>query len=214
MELSYFLKKRAKMLGLSVTTLSKISGVSRSTWHRLINADIKQPRVKTLLCLSCALQVNYAELFLLCSNKKRIMGGRLAVTRRQDACSFIRDVTHPSNAMVKQHEVFEKSWEIINLGGHCWENRRLVCVDDTLDIQVKKQDHSFESNRNNGRLVPLDDSIEVPSTASGEYAILSVKFRTPKQSGPAISFWKMIDAEGQDCFSHKTKLSCLVRVVK
>ena len=211
-DLSVFLTKRAGELNLSITAICKMSGVSRSTWHRLINADVKQARVETLCRLSNVLQVDQRKLLSLHSKKSN--GITFPFTKSQDAYSFIRDINYPLNTMVKQEEVFEKSWEIVNLGNICWRNRRLICVDNTLNAQLKKRDCEVDPNRNNGRLNILQESIEIPPTPSGENVKLSVKFQAPKGAGTVISFWKIVDMEGRYCFPENMPLSCQVRVTE
>lgn len=214
LDLSDFLEVRAKELGLSAMTIANTAGLSRQTWYRLLNADIKQARIETLVRIAEVLQVSLIELSTLYMKKQpaypKTFGG---MTCGNDACSFIRDVNYPLNAMVKRQQVFEKKWEVINIGSTSWVNRRLVCVDDEFDIQLKERNNGLPIRQQTSRLQPRYDSIDVPLTAPREHLILSTSFYAPQDVGTVISFWKMIDAEGQYCFPEDAGLSCQVRVV-
>lgn len=207
LDLSNFLNTRAKELHLSATTISKTVGISRQTWYRLLNADVQQARIETLMRIAEVLQVSLMELSSLYTKQHTIR-------QSNDACSFIRDVTYPLNAMVKGQQRFEKRWEIINLGSIPWVNRRLICVDDSFEMYLKKRDNGLPIRKQTNRLKPQQPSIAIPLTAPGEHVILSASFYTPKTSGTVISFWKMINQHGEFCFPDNTGLSCQVRVVQ
>lgn len=215
-ELAEFLKQRASALKLSVTMISNKAGISRQTWYRLVNADVRQARVETLVRVADVLQVNLVELSSLYSQKSPLYKKSLIKVLKEssDACAFIRDVTYPLNTMVHRGELFEKKWEISNLGNLPWVDRCFVCVDGELDIHLK---HSNNRGRVGERGRPLRaqySCVPVPYTAPGEHVILSAWFRAPETSGTVISFWKLIDESGDYCFPTNTGLSCQVRVVK
>ncbi|ALG66471.1 NBR1-Ig-like domain-containing protein [Beggiatoa leptomitoformis] len=54
----------------------------------------------------------------------------------KDVTGFIADVTYPDNSIVTAGQAFEKIWEIRNLGGQVWENRKLVCCDNAITVSV------------------------------------------------------------------------------
>jgi DNA-binding XRE family transcriptional regulator len=215
LDLANFLNTRAKELHLSATTISKTVGISRQTWYRLLNADIQQARIETLMRVAEVLQVNLMELSSLYTNQlTRSQKASVPVGQSNDACSFIRDITYPLNAMVKGQQAFEKKWEIINLGSTPWVNRRLICVDEAFEMHLKRRDNGLLIREQTHRLKPHQASVAIPLTAPGEHVILSASFYAPKMSGTVISFWKMINAQGEYCFPSNTGLSCQVRVVQ
>jgi len=213
-DLSNFLHQRAETLSLSATIISKKAGISRQTWYRLLNAEVKQARVETLIRVADILQVNFMELSALYTQKQAINRKPLISSVGSDSCSFIRDVNCPLNTMVYREELSEKKWEILNSGNSTWINRTFICVDEELDIRLKQGDQNACSGESSERLTAKNKRITVPLTEPGEHVVLSAWFYAPKTSGTVISFWKVIDEQGEYCFPEKTGLSCQVRVVE
>lgn len=56
--LAMYLDKRINELGLSKSEASRRADVSRQTWYRLINADIQDVKLSTLIRLAKALEVH------------------------------------------------------------------------------------------------------------------------------------------------------------
>jgi len=213
-DLSHFLHARAKALNLSAATIANKAGISRQTWYRLINADVQQARISTLMRVADTLQVSLVELSCLYSQKRHPQQKSLINTLRgNDAYVFIRDVTYPLNAMVSKGEVFKKTWEFINVGNTPWINRRSICVDNELNIDVKHPNSHLEKIKNNNYLTPLKYSIDIPTTEPGEHLLFSVWFRAPKNTGTVLSLWKTVNAQGDYCYPTHGASSCQVRVV-
>lgn len=215
-DLSRFLHKRAKALNLSATVIASRAGISRQTWYRLLNADVKQARISTLMRVADALQVSLVELACLYHNNKRAgQTGLIHTAQDSDAYVFIRDVTYPLNSMVGKGECFEKTWEIINVGNTAWVDRQLICVDDAFDMRITCSRNASHATINEQNwLKPRQKRIAIPFTSPGEHVLLSVHFRAPKIAGTLISVWKSIDANGHYCFPQHRGLSCQVRVVE
>lgn len=214
-DVSRFLKKRADELELSVTAIAKQANISRQTWYRLINAQVQQARISTLIQIADVLQTHLIELSYLYSQKHTShQQSFIEKIKHIDSYCFIKDISYPLNTMIKQGSVFEKKWEIINLGHSHWVSRRFVCIDNELDVDLKQHNGDYLPLQKSGCLIPNTHSIDIPVTAPGEHVILSVRFSAPKMLGTVISLWKMINAQGNDCFPEKPALSCQVRVIE
>lgn len=62
-KLSFFLRKQMHLQGLSNSQVALKAGISRQTWYGLLNADIKQAKISTLLQVAVVLKVPPLELF-------------------------------------------------------------------------------------------------------------------------------------------------------
>lgn len=207
-DLSHFLHKRAKALNLSAAVIANKAGISRQTWYRLINADVQQARISTLMRVANTLQVSLLELSCLYTKKN-------LTVQNNDAYVFIQDVNYPLNAMVGKDETFEKTWEIINAGRTDWVGRQLICIDSTIDVSIKQANNELYSvTKQHLLLKPQQNRIDIPFTTSGSHVQLSVHFHAPQTVGTRVSLWKMVDAQGHYCFPHHNDLSCQVRAVK
>lgn len=215
LDLSDFLIKRAKALDLSATSVAKQASISRQTWYRLVNADIKCVRIETLERVAMVLQASLIELSYWYTKKPRPQQQPLVSTLHIDnAYPFIEIINAPQDILVSEGEVFEKTWNIVNVSASYWVKRRLICVDDAFYIRSKQTNKSSSSVTYYGGLQPQLSTISIPLTAPGEQITLSTTFRAPKKSGAVISFWKMVNARGKACFPDDTGLSCQVRVVE
>lgn len=215
-ELSNFLKQRANALNFSVTAISKKAGISRQTWYRLINADIKQIRIETLNRVAEALQVSLNDLSYFYIKKQNLQKKQLFKTIYiSDNYPFIKEQTTSLDVLVGEEEVFEQQWKIVNKGKSHWINRRLVCVDEVFSIFVKNTNRELSSERccNYAGLKPKHTYINLPLMAHGDYVIVSMQFSAPKKLGSIISFWKMLNVHGEVCFPDNVGLSCQVNVV-
>lgn len=61
-EVSAFLKEKQKHSQLGVKEITARAGIARQTWYKLINGDIKEAKLSTILRLSRALQIHPNEL--------------------------------------------------------------------------------------------------------------------------------------------------------
>jgi transcriptional regulator with XRE-family HTH domain len=214
-DLSQFLQQRADTLNFSATYVANKAGISRQTWYRLVNADVQQARISTLMRVANTLQVSLIELSCL-YNKKKYSAQKSIINTMQDsdAYVFIRDVSYPLNTMVGKGERFKKTWEFFNAGNTPWVNRRFICVDNKFDINIKHPNSDVNKANKNNFLTPLQRSVEVPTTAPGEHLLLSVQFRAPDNTGTMVSLWKTVNAQGNYCYPKHEGSSCQVRVVE
>jgi len=137
-DLSDFLRERAKALNLSAKVIVQKAGISRQTWYRLINAQVKKARLETLERVANVLQVSLVELSYLYTKQQQLQQEALiSIVHITNNHPFVDVVSIPSDALVHKEEVFEKQWKITNKSPSYWINRRLVCVDDEIDIRLK-----------------------------------------------------------------------------
>lgn len=215
-ELSDLLKARMRKLALTNSDIAKKANISRQTWYKLINAEIEEAKLSTLINLASALDLNPLTLLqtYFRGHNFRPHQKFQAITQAPNETGFISDITYPDNSIVYVGEEFEKVWEIVNLGKKPWLNWRLVCVDDKVEVHTKQQDFMIGISDNPRRgLIPLVDSIPIPPTQPGEHVQLKVWFRAPLEPCTVISYWKSVDAAGNLMFPKKTGLYCQVKVM-
>ncbi len=70
--LSAFLLQRMRSLGFSNATVASRAGISRQTWYNILNANIKETKISTLISVAEVLQVRPVVLLDL------YMGGRVS----------------------------------------------------------------------------------------------------------------------------------------
>lgn len=211
-EFSEYVKQRAAEKSLSMTELAKKTGLSRQALYSLLEGSTGQVKIATVVVLASALDVHPVVLFRhllhqLDFPKLFTTGAKY----RFDASGFIQDVTIPDNTMVTTNQVFTKVWEIQNVGHIDWVKRKLVCMDRKADMSLIPE-HITPPEAVRG-LIPTQRIIDIPETLSGESVLLSVEFAAPAYPCTVISYWKMLDEQGELCFPATEGLSCLVQVV-
>lgn len=198
-DLGRFVVQQSTKLGLSRTDLARRAGVSRQTLNKIINGEIADPTIGTVVGLARALQV--ATLYLL-----RLFYGpydmRIHTESEPkhpgDYSSFVEDVTVPDGSIVFVGQRFEKIWKIQNTGGVDWIDRSLVCIDDPDSATG---------------LIPEARRIALPPIAAGEVVDIRMVFQAPPYPCVAASNWKMVDAAGELCFPEMQALICVVQAV-
>ena len=60
--LSLFLLQRMRKQGLSNTQVAQQAGISRQTWYNLLNSDIKETKISTLIRVAEVLEVRPLQL--------------------------------------------------------------------------------------------------------------------------------------------------------
>lgn len=61
-ELSLFLRQQMRRQGLSSTVIASRAGISRQTWYNILNANIKETRLSTLVSVAEVLNVRPLQL--------------------------------------------------------------------------------------------------------------------------------------------------------
>ena len=201
-ELANYLKERLQEMGMSTTAAAEKSNLSRQTWHKLLRADITEAKLSTLIQVAETLETHPLSMMRIYFQGKPSEELEIqAFATEPFACRFIADLTYPDNSTVYTGEVFEKVWEVANMGPEPWLGWRLQCVDDHFNHQARFT------------LTPLIHSVAIPPTQPGEHACLRVQFRAPERPCTAISHWKSVNARGEIMFPKLTGLYCMVKVI-
>jgi len=211
-ELSNYVKQRANTLGLSMSELARQTGMSRQGLYGLLDGTTGQAKISTLIALAKALQVHPMVLFRHLLHQLDLPKFSATSAKYQfDASGFVQDLTIPDNITVLTDQVFTKVWEIQNIGHVNWVGRKLVCMDQKINVP-SVPDYIVAPEIRRG-LVPTWYVINIPETLPGDSAILSVEFTAPSYPCAVLSYWKMVDEHEEICFPKTEGLSCMVRVV-
>lgn len=205
-ELSNFIHRRINDLNLTKAEVVRQSGLSRAGLYKLLDQDVGQAKIVTFVKLAVALRVHPLDLM------RRLFSGQNITAHSQqgqmpkyprDASHFIRDITYPDNSLVTAGEEFEKKWEFQNTGDIPWIGRKLILADGHLEDPVML-----------GALMPIMQEVPISPTNPGETTEVAVVFKAPRFPCTTVSYWKMIDGDGELCFPDLTGLYCRVRVVQ
>jgi len=204
-DLANLLQKRIKQLKITKSELARNSGISRQTLYKLLNADVDEAKLSTLVKVSQVLKVHPMDLL-----RTYFSGLALRNTVKKDDTGFLGDITYPDNSIVMVKQRFTKVWSIKNMGSTAWINRRLVCVDDIITSTSSDRGINIIEQRG---LLPLANSIDIPKTRAGKTVQISVEFLAPAYPCSVVSYWKSVDKNGNYCFPDREGLSCQVKVV-
>lgn len=209
-DLADFIIKQIAKLDLTRTEVAKKAGFSRETLNKLLAAEVDQPTTWTLVQLSHAL--NVAPLFLI---RLSYGGSSIPVFTTakpkypSDHSSFVRDVTYPDNSLVSVNQQFEKIWEIQNTGNVVWNDRHLQCMDEEIISMVR----GIEIPISKFIIVPAETRIPIGVTKPGETVQISVAFCAPAFPCTTVSYWKIVDNKGDQCFPDLKGIWCCVKVM-
>lgn len=213
-DLADYLHKRLAVLKLTIKEAGQRSGISRQSWHKLLNGDVDEARLSTLTKVADVLDVHVVHLVrLYCYGTVLLQRHSVSTGLKRFDTGFIADITYPDNSLVYVGQEFEKVWELVNLGSEPWRNWRLQCIDDYLQVETRVGGHHCTQPSRQCGLIPLTPSIPIPDTLPGEQIRLAVKFRAPDLPCSVISHWKSVDAAGKLLFPELTGLWCQVKVV-
>jgi hypothetical protein len=110
---------------------------------------------------------------------------------------------------VSVNQIFEKIWEIQNTGKVEWKERFLQCMDEDI-VSVNNDERTPVYSL---MLFPLEMKIPIPTTKPGKTVQIAVTFRAPAFPCTTISYWKMVDHNGDICFPGLEGIWCLVKVM-
>ena len=211
-EFSEYIRTRATEKGLTMAELARRSGLARQSLYSLLDGVTGQVKIATVVALAAALDIHPVVLFrVLLSQLDFPKFSTTAAKYSFDASGFVQDVTIPDNSIVSTNSVFTKVWEIQNVGHVNWIGRKLVCMVRKSDEFVIP-DCIAAANLIHG-LLPTQRAIDIPETLVGDTVELSVEFTAPSYPCSVVSYWKMVDADGDICFPATAGLWCLVKVV-
>jgi hypothetical protein len=201
LSLSRFLRKRMVALKLSNAEVAKRANISRPTWYRLLNADVGEAKLTTIVKLAAALETHPMVLLRLYFSKSTFSAAHNIHTRAGGG--FIADITYPVNSLVVLGEVFTKVWRVVNLDRQSWKGLYLQCIDN-----------QYSNGKANAFLLqPQLAKIPVPEIPPGGETELSVVFQAPEYPCTVVSEWKLADKEGVIKDSSLGVLRCVVKVV-
>lgn len=203
-DLAEYLIRKIAETKLTKTEVAKRAGFSRVTLYKLLLAEVGHPSPQTLTRLAVVLNVAPSHLLQLVADTPLRSKN---TTYPRDHTSFVRDVTYADNELVFINQEFTKIWALQNTGREVWKGRFLKCLDEA-GIGVINKDLSRAM-----MLVPEKVQIAIPTTAPGQTVQLAVRFRAPAYPCTVISHWKMVDANGKECFPALNGIWCKVMVV-
>jgi transcriptional regulator with XRE-family HTH domain len=203
-----YIRKRCLTLGISMSDLSRLSGLSRQTLHSLAQVPHKMPALPTLIGLADTLKVHPLRLVHLVFSDGGLPAHVPGRQRRNDHSVFVADVTFADGALVMPNQRFTKTWELQNVGKVAWIGRTLQCLDEEVQVSTR----AGEVLRLAHNLCPAQTCVPVPDTLPGELVQISVDFTAPEPPGTVLSYWKSTFADGSLCFPKSRGLWVKVRV--
>ena len=72
LDLAHHLREQLETLGMTITEASARSGISRQTWHRLLQADIDEAKLSTLIKVANVLETHVLTLLTVYFQRKPI----------------------------------------------------------------------------------------------------------------------------------------------
>ncbi|KAB0563509.1 helix-turn-helix domain-containing protein [Pseudomonas palleroniana] len=214
--------RRSRELGKSMTILAKEAGISRTYLYGLAGGASQDPSVRTLIKLAKALRVSPLMLFRYFAD---LAGApvdtySMASTNRaiglhdpSDIAVFNADVSTPDQAVVLPGEIFQKTWEIQNLGTRPWRDRRLVRVDGEYVIARRTATGTPLEVVMDTHLRSLNNEIPIAETLPGQPVHLTVEFAAPKETCTVTSIWRIEDEQGKPCYGPAFILHVIVNVM-
>ncbi|WP_338478434.1 NBR1-Ig-like domain-containing protein [Pseudomonas trivialis] len=214
--------RRGRELGKSMTTLAKEAGISRTYLYGLAGGASQDPSVRTLIKLAKALQVSPLLLFRYFADLAGAPAdaSAMATTNRaiglhdpSDVAVFNADVTTPDQTVVLPGEIFQKTWEIQNIGTRPWRGRRLVRVDNEYVIARRAATGAGLEVVMDTHLRCLNSEIPIADTLPGQPVQLTVEFGAPRETSTVTSIWRIEDEFGRPCFGPAFILHVIVNVM-
>lgn len=207
-----YVKKRRQTMGETMKGLAEKAELSRQGLYKLLKGEMDQAKYATLAKFAHALGVHPVELLYHAFWKSKSLPSSKETKYPGDELRVVEDLTIPDNLVIPAGSVFSKTWRIRNYGLQVWQDRRLQCIDEELVFFRKEQDQLLPMEKI--ELVPLQREIPIPTVPPGDTVDLSTTFQAPQQGCTTISYWQMIDQEGDACFPGRRGLWCKVRVVE
>ncbi len=214
LELGDYVTKRCEELGISQRGLAEKSGINKSTLRKILNGDTKQAQLGTIIAIAHALKIHPIELCRYFLNQIDLPKfTSTGATVKNDAVGFIADVTYPDKSIVRINQTFTKIWAIQNIGSENWIGRRLICMDAEQPVGEFDLPKGIASPMQCRGLKPTSRDFSMPDVLPGETIDIVVEFTAPFYPCNVISYWKMVDEDGNFCFPQSEGLSCDVNVL-
>ncbi|AZF54907.1 hypothetical protein C4J85_4453 [Pseudomonas sp. R4-34-07] len=214
--------RRSRELGKSMTTLAKEAGISRTYLYGLAGGASQDPSVRTLIKLAKVLQVSPLLLFRyfadlagapVDSNSMATTNRAVGLRDSSDIAVFNADVTTPDQTVVLPGEIFQKTWEIQNLGTRPWRGRKLVRVDGEYVIARRTATGAPLEVVMDTHLRSLNNETSIADTLPGQPVHITVEFAAPKETCTVTSIWRIEDEHGQPCYGPEFILHVIVNVM-
>ena len=213
LELGDYVSERCKEIRISQRGLAEKSGINKSTLRKILNGDTKQAQLGTIVAIAHALKIHPIDLCRYFLNQIELPKfTSTGANVKNDSSGFIADVTFPDNSMVRINQTFTKIWAIQNIGSIAWLNRRFICM-DTQSIGEFDLPEGVAAPIKFRGLKPTARDFSMPDVLPGETVEIVVEFTAPFYPCNVISYWKMVDEEGDYCFPQSEGLSCVVNVL-
>lgn len=212
-DLSEYVKKHLEKSGMSLAEFARRAKLSRQSVYNILNSELEQARLSTFIQIANALKIHPMDLLRVFFSRWEFPS--TAPTRTKslingDDIGFIGDITYPDYSILSPGQTFEKIWEIRNVGIVPWKNRRLLCLDQHIEVRF---DNGDQLDTYRYGLMPLDGrEIMLPDIAPGTNHQVCIRFLAPEVACTTISYWKMVDEQGNYTFPDMTGLYCLVQV--
>jgi transcriptional regulator with XRE-family HTH domain len=203
--LADYLRQQMNVLKLTNTDVARYANIARQTWHRLLKAEIADPKPETLLKIAAVLETSQLHLqALLREGRTRFSSTDVYKDSDKYVSGFIADINYPINSLVFAGETFTKKWRIANTTRQEWKGMYLQCLDREFPNPTADQ----------YLLHPESLRIPLPDTPIGSATNLCVKFTAPVHPSRILSEWRITDRHGIAIeSSERHLLRCLVRVV-
>ncbi len=190
-----------KQSGLPKKTLAEQAGISRSNLYNLLNGEVSEAKLSTLIKLSSVLQVHPLDL-LRSYFQGSVVDNHLSENLPGLGSQFVADMSFPDYSLVYTNQSFEKIWRLQNTGVCVWRDLFLLC-----------QDTPQRLNGLQLGLKPQQTRVAIPEILPGETVDLSIMFKAPQLPCTVRSEWKMVDSSGKVVMPNKMPIYCLVKVV-
>lgn len=220
--LQALLRRRATELGKTLKTFAAEAGLARSYLYKLADGTTRDPSVQTLLRLAGAMQISPVALLRLYGNMNAPGSGKthrsssssraIGLNDARDIAMLNPDVTIPYHAVVNGGEVFEKIWEIQNVGDAFWADRRLVRVDSS-SVSAAGKFAEERAAKPHLHLVSLERQLVIPRTPPGGILRLGTHFVAPRENCSVASIWRIEDRFNRPCYGPAFILEVVVTVI-
>lgn len=213
-ELPKYLRSRLHSLKISNTEAARRADISRQTWYRLLNDEVEETKLSTLIRVAEALQTNPMIILRIYFQNRKSQEQPGSVPAPQYASGLVTDLTMPEGSEVQVSSTFEKTWEIANLGSSAWDGLQLQCTDGQLQTPAGREAvASHQPVPVQYALTANIRNLAIPYTAPGEHTQLTVSLQAPAEAGPTVSNWQIVDSAGRHLTPTLETLVCSVEVV-
>ncbi|WP_218149400.1 NBR1-Ig-like domain-containing protein [Marinospirillum celere] len=207
MDLETYIRQRARNLNISLSQLCREAGISRQTLYEAWSLSGKYPSLNTLVNIAYTLKVHPLRLLQLLFGDQELPETIKSIPG--DRSAFVGDITYPDGEYVMPGETFTKVWAIQNIGEVAWEGRSLICQDDELIVFSNAGDELCLAQQ----LIPTEAIIPIPYTPPGQTIEIAAEFTAPDSPGTVMSYWKMVNSEGNFCYSKSKGLWVKVTII-